>query len=219
MILYSFDPTNEGKTFDSINGVTITKIIANSAKEVATKVLTGSDGLIYYSNAPKTDFVVPNESSREYLQGILEVGQLDFTISVQNSEIFTTKCKQCICINTNIDIDISMLKYIVTLYFGIMSSKANESTVAEDNDIVHIYNVKEKNYRVKNVRNGNILYSSKRLELCQKMCDSNPCCIIIDENNTIVYKSKYGKVLTGKRSEYPKVNTANNRFNIKIPVR
>lgn len=218
MILYLYDRYNSLSTpITNINGVTVTNITGNTVSAVHEKILANSDGFIIISTTPNSGFVVQSENDMKFLTNILSICGLSKNITVLNSSLFSSNASKNIMIDKDIAISDTMLKYILTLFFKIsLSSSTSATNAASTSKVKSVYNVKSSIYTVKNTRSGEIMFRSKRLDLCKSACDENPSCVVLNSDNVIVHRSNYNKTTTTPKTKL--ISTRGNSARINLPT-
>lgn len=136
-------------------------------------------------------FVVKTEEHAERLRKILTFGKIRYTVGVQPSSMWYTDAGINLIVSSTCKLRADQIAMIISAMCGIT---AEDGTAVKKNT--------SEMYMIVNIRNSKIIYRTTKYTEAVKVCDRNPCCIVLKRgSDQIVYKSMYGKVTVPSSSE------------------
>lgn len=130
------------------------------------------------------DFIVQSKEDEQILSDTIKFGKRNFKVITRESSIwYSDKASKNIIISDTVNIPQAELISILRLYLNEVSLRKIEAYKRQRQEI----------YSVINTRRNTILLKTPFIQEAKALCDKNPCCIIVDNKDTEIYKSAFGR--------------------------
>lgn len=149
-----------------------------------------------FTKIQDVDIVVQSENDAVILKKIIDFGKYPYKVEYSKSSIwFTNKAAHNIIISSNVKLSSDELYTLLKLYL---------------NEILLSTPKKRNSYRVINFRNGKQLMKTPDKQSAIDECNNTPCSIVIDNDGTEIYRTKFGKVTIPRTN----INRQLHKYNI-----
>ena len=188
--IYMFD-NHTGKEFPIKIGTTpVEGLLAPSISELHNLILKDSRMFCVYTTLKDFDIVVPTLEDKTILEALSSFGKYNFRIKVESESIWYTKrVWKNIIISGDIDLETKEIATLLNLYIS-TCLEMQKSSEKKLKDI----------FIVKNIRNGKEIFRTPIRQEAIKICDQNPCNIIINREGELLYNSKFGRVTPNSKN-------------------
>lgn len=179
--IYMFDNGTGREIPEKIDIYPVNLLLGNTISEVHNHV-NHCQLFCVFTPIAEADIVVPDEATAEFIRSILNLSQYNYNVVVKSSSIWY--CKQAdnnIIFSNTVTLSASELATILRLYINDIRRKQPQVL---------------KMYRVIHIRTQKLLSKTPNWYDAKVVCDKNPCTMIVDNENNVLYKSLYGKVRT-----------------------
>lgn len=177
--IYMFDNKTGRDIPEKIDIYPVNLLLGNSINEIH-KYIQNCQLFCVFTHITDADIIVQNQYAAELLQSILSFGNYNYKIVLKDSNIwYCQRAENNIIFSDTVTLSASELATVLRLYLNDFRKKQPEI---------------KKIYRVINVRTKRIISRTPNWYDAKNICDKNPGTIIIDNNNSIMYQSVYGKV-------------------------
>ena len=179
--IYAYNNHTESSLPNKIGNITVNYLLGKTVSDVHSNIKPNSTLFIVFTHLDSADIAVSNEEDAEVLRSLLSVSKFpEATVSVNEKSLwYSTNAKKNVIISDTLTMSALELS-------GLFLSFLSDTLLAERSS--------KNMYKVKNTRNSKVILTTPLYEQAVSKCDAIPCTVIIDNTNTIVYKSKYGKV-------------------------
>lgn len=180
--------------FDNFTGqINIPKKIGTFPVEVTTaatvsqlkEIIDAAQLFFVYTKLPaKYDFVVKTEEEKRILQNALNYTKHKYNVACETESIwyFDRKVDHTVIIGDNVDIHGTDLGVLLSIFLsGIRDA---ESYAKKKREV----------YIVINKRSSVELLRTPLFDEAVNLCNKNPCCVVLNRAEEVVYRSNYGKV-------------------------
>lgn len=180
---------------DKIETVPIELLLGSTVTDLHKQIENHSKLFAVFAKLNDSHIIVPSEKEASVVKKILDTlgtnGEYDdFVVSVKPSLIwYTDKVEKNIIISTETNWNSKVINSFFSLYLEIFSTTVNQLTSSKV-----VEKKKAEIYKVVNIRSGSLLIKVPRLQDAIDICNRNPCCVVRNNKNEIVHRSKYGKV-------------------------
>lgn len=174
-----------------------TEIISGkSIKELHDQILKNSNLFCVFTKLEDSnDIIVPLEENKLELEKILKILNIENkNIKVIKSSVYyTDKCKKNIIISDTANLLDNQLSSILLMYAELVNVSIDSAKVTKAVS-VNFKNTKSEMYRVVNTRTSKVLIKVPKLEDAKRICNQNPCCVVMDSSKRVIHKSTFSKV-------------------------
>jgi hypothetical protein len=192
---------------EKIDVYPVSNLLGDTIEDIKSKINPNTNLFCVFTHIQDADIVVPNDEDKDIIQMILnrsgrkevvetKTESIWYCDKVEKTIIFSDTCKFLAA-------DINSILY----------------NFLKMTDVLNQRNIKPvEMYIVQNTRNSEVLIKTPNKEEAISVCDKNPCCVIKTRDETIIYRSRYGRTsLTSSiRRAKAKQSQSNGVFHIKI---
>lgn len=182
--IFAYD-NNTGKDIPSkIDVFPVELLLGNSISEIHSSI-TPCQMFCIFTAVDGVDFVVKTEDERRILQAAVKFAKLPYKVEVRESSIwYSNKADINIIISNSVSMRARDMSTLLSIFLSEMKTFKKG-----------VENKKKKEvYIVCNVRSGSEILRTPSMDEAVVMCNKNPCCVVLNREEKVVYRSKYGKV-------------------------
>ena len=182
--IFAYD-NNTGKDIPSkIDVFPVELLLGSSVSEIHSSI-TPCQMFCIFTAVDGVDFVVKTEDERRILQAAVKFAKLTYKVEVRESSIwYSDKADINIIISNSVSMRARDMSTLLSIFLSEMKTFKKG-----------VENKKKKEvYIVCNVRSGSEILRTPNMDEAVAMCNKNPCCVVLNREEKVVYRSKYGKV-------------------------
>lgn len=131
------------------------------------------------------DFVVKTKEERDILQSAIKFAKLPYTAEVRENSIwYSNKADTNIIISNSVSMGAKDMSTLLSIYLSGVKTYRKKEEVKKRNEI----------YIVCNARSGTELIRTPVMDEAVRVCNKNPCCVVLNREEKVIYRSNFGKV-------------------------
>ena len=182
--IFAYD-NNTGKDIPSkIDVYPVELLLRNSISEIHSSISTCQMFCIFTA-VDGVDFVVRTEDERRILQSAVKFAKLPYKVEVRENSIwYSEKADINIIISNSVRMRARDMSTLLSIFLSEMKTFKQGVDAKKRKEV----------YIVCNMRSGTEILRTPNMNEAVSTCDQNPCCAVLNREEKVVYKSKYGKV-------------------------
>ena len=182
--IYAYD-NNTGKDIPAKIDVFPVELLLGSSVSEIHKAITPCQMFCIFTSVEGVDFVVRTEDEKRILQNTLKFAKLSYKVEARSDSIwYTDKADINIIISNSVSMRAKELSTLLSIFLSSVKTFKKKEENKKRSEI----------YIVCNSRNGNELLTTPNMDEAVALCDKNPCCVVLNREEKVVYNSSFGKV-------------------------
>ena len=182
--IFAYD-NNTGKDIPSkIDVYPVELLLGNSISEIHSSI-SACQMFCIFTAVDGVDFVVRTEDERRILQAAVKFAKLPYNVEVRENSIwYSEKADINIIISNSVRMRARDMSTLLSIFLSEMKTFKQGVDAKKRKEV----------YIVCNMRSGTEILRTPNMDEAVSTCDQNPCCVVLNREEKVVYKSKYGKV-------------------------
>jgi len=211
--IYVFDNNTGLEVPVKVNNKDVECLLGNSVSIIKSNIESDSDLFCVITPLQDVDFVVKTELEMRALKKVLDFGKYSYRVDFKNESIwYSDNVVTNIIVSSKFGVCGEELGSILGLYINGYNEIRTISTPKKKNDI----------YTVSSVRSGKQVIKTPNLDEAIRNCDQTPGTVVLNRDEEVVYRTKWGKVSVPYTPENhttrhnAKLRSLNKKIDIKI---
>lgn len=182
--IFAYD-NNTGKDIPSkIDVFPVDLLLGKSVSEIHSSI-TPCQMFCVFTNVDGVDFVVRTEDEKRILQVAINFARLPYTVEARENSIwYSNKADINIIISDSVNMKAKDMSTLLSLFLSEMKAFRKSEDKKKMGEI----------FIVCNARSGTELLRTPNMDEAVSVCNKNPCCVVLNREEKVVYKSAFGKV-------------------------
>lgn len=183
--IYAFDNYTGRINIPKKVGTYVVDIITAGTITQIQELIKASQLFFVFTKLPEgVDFIVKTEDERRVLQSGINFTKRKYTVKAEPESVWylDKKVDHTVLIGETVTLGATDLGVLLSIFLaGVKTTEESEKK-------------KKEIYIVCNRRNGKELLRTPQFDEAVNLCNKNPCCIVLNRAEEVVYTSNYGKV-------------------------